>query len=91
VAVGPVDEGLRSMIGLEVLFWRIWKVFVPMFRSAYPGAPEEEEEEVTVSLQGHVSGERASRGVARLKAGQPTFVFHQIQVEQEALEEAQSV
>ena len=23
-AVGPVEEGLRSMIGFEVFFWRIW-------------------------------------------------------------------
>jgi hypothetical protein len=72
VAVGPVDEGLRSMIGLEVLFWRIWKVFVPMFRSAYPGAPEEEEEEVTVSLQGHVSGESFKR--SRETKGGATYV-----------------
>jgi hypothetical protein len=24
VAVGPVAEGFRSMMGFEVFFWRIW-------------------------------------------------------------------
>lgn len=52
-AVGPVDEGLRIMMGFEVFFWRIWYVFVPALRRAYAGAAVVGEEAVMVSLEGY--------------------------------------
>jgi hypothetical protein len=48
--VGPVREGLRTMMGLEVFFWRMWYFLEPKLRRAYPGIVAVEGEEIIVRL-----------------------------------------
>lgn len=51
-SVGSVRDGLSTMIGLDVFFWRIWYFLSPVHRIAYPGVVAVGAEEVIEILLG---------------------------------------
>lgn len=51
VFVGPVLDDLRTMIGFEVFFCRIWYFLSPEQRRAYPGVVAVDVDEIIVRLR----------------------------------------
>ena len=49
-SVGPVEEGCKIKIGFDVFFCRIWYLFSPWHRRAYPGVVSVAADDVMVRL-----------------------------------------